>query len=230
MPPLPVGRASNAGLALVTGGTSGIGREVSRGLAERGFDVVVAARHASRGEALIEDLRAAGHSASFAQCDLSSAAGAAALASALQGRGPLSLLVNAAGTMGGSEAETMAVNAVAPAVLALALLPSLSASPAPRVVNVASSAHLRASRVAPALLGSSETDRSLKAYAASKLALLQVSTLLSKSTANSQTSGLTFVWALEASTHSGAVGPRGSRSLAQTISCSQLRSRDAFST
>ena len=127
---------------------------------------------------LVDEIEASGGSASFAPCDLSTAGGAAALAVSLQARGPIALLVNNAGSMGGSEVDTLTVNAVAPTVLTIGLMPSLAASPAPRVVNVASSAHLRAGLVNPALLHSEKTDRSLAAYAQSKLALLHVSTLL----------------------------------------------------
>ena len=90
--------------------------------------------------------------ASFAPCDLSTAGGAAALAVALQERGRIDLLVNAAGSLGGSAAETLTINAIAPAVLTIGLMQSLAASPSPRVVNVASSAHLRARYVEPTLL------------------------------------------------------------------------------
>ena len=75
--------------------------------------------------------------------------GAAALACSLLERGPIALLVNNAGVMGGSYAETMAVNAIAPAVLSIGLMPQLAQSKSPRIVNVASSAHLRAGRVSP---------------------------------------------------------------------------------
>lgn len=194
MPMLPPAPA-NAGLAVVTGATGGVGSEVCRGLAARGFDVVVAARDAAKAADLVSEISAAGGKASFAPCDLSTAGGAAALAVALQERGRIDLLVNAAGSLGGSASETLTINAIAPAVLTIGLMQSLAASPSPRVVNVASSAHLRARYVEPTLLRRSlardvdgrwwrrwrrrESEASkLESYAASKLALLHFSTLL----------------------------------------------------
>ena len=155
VPVLPPCRLqADAGIAVVTGATGGIGAEVCRGLAAHGFEVLLAARDQERAALLVDEIEAAGGAASFVPCDLSSAGGAAALAVSLQDRGPIALLVNNAGSMGGSEVDTLTVNAVAPTVLTLGLMQSLAASPAPRVVNVASSAHLRASRVDPALLHS----------------------------------------------------------------------------
>lgn len=102
--------------------------------------MVVAARDATAGQQLVSDITAAGGTADFSFCDLSTPGGAAALASALLDRGAIALLVNNAGVMGGSQADTMAVNAIAPAVLTLGLMPQLAAAPSPRVVNVGSSA------------------------------------------------------------------------------------------
>ena len=48
---------NGGGRALVTGGTGGIGEEVCRGLAARGYDVYVGARDAAKGEAVAERLR-----------------------------------------------------------------------------------------------------------------------------------------------------------------------------
>ena len=53
-PPLTT---NGGGRALVTGGTGGIGEEVCRGLAARGYDVYVGARDAAKGEAVAERLR-----------------------------------------------------------------------------------------------------------------------------------------------------------------------------
>ena len=51
---------SQGGLAVVTGATGGIGEEVCRGLAERGFEVCCAARDRRRGEALAASIREGG--------------------------------------------------------------------------------------------------------------------------------------------------------------------------
>ena len=169
-------------LAVVTGATGGIGEATCRGLAQVGFEVIVAARNETRGEEVAASIRSSGGAARFVRFD-ASVLGALRLAeSILRDKAPLGLLVNNAGLMGGTEAEVMTVNLVAPAVLCAALLDKLRSCPydlfTPRVVNVASSAHLRAHRVDVTRAGSARVDRTLVAYGESKLGLLQVSTLL----------------------------------------------------
>ncbi|MEW1863368.1 glucose 1-dehydrogenase [Streptomyces sp. NBC_00669] len=63
--------------ALVTGSTSGIGAQVARTLAAQGALVVVSGRRAERGEAVAEEIEAAGGRAVFVPADL--AAGGAAV-------------------------------------------------------------------------------------------------------------------------------------------------------
>jgi len=60
------------GVALVTGGSRGIGLETSRGLASRGAEVVAASRGEALGRSVADDLRAAfGRPAHFVPLDLS---------------------------------------------------------------------------------------------------------------------------------------------------------------
>ena len=74
----------NTGLAgataLVTSATSGIGRAVAILLARRGAHVLVSGRDASRGEAVVTDIRSAGGKADFLAADLADGGSVRALA------------------------------------------------------------------------------------------------------------------------------------------------------
>jgi short-subunit dehydrogenase len=62
--------------ALITGGTSGIGRVVADRLAQSGVHVMVVGRNAERGQSTVADIRAAGAKADFISCDLRDATSA----------------------------------------------------------------------------------------------------------------------------------------------------------
>lgn len=60
----------NTKRALVTGANKGIGLEIARSLGKRGYDILVGAREAARGEAAVKNLAADGVSATFIKIDL----------------------------------------------------------------------------------------------------------------------------------------------------------------
>lgn len=84
--------------AVVTGGGSGIGREVCIELAQHGVKVTIADVRLDAAEAVAAELRAGSHAAQGARCDVSSSADArTVVASALEQWRRLDILVNCAG-------------------------------------------------------------------------------------------------------------------------------------
>ncbi|AWB47928.1 short-chain dehydrogenase [Gemmobacter aquarius] len=86
-------------VAVITGGSVGIGLGVAKAFAAEGADVVIAARDGARAEEEAAGIRAAhGVRALAVAADVATAAGCAALVSAVQGFGGCDILVNNAGT------------------------------------------------------------------------------------------------------------------------------------
>lgn len=90
---------STASTALVTGGTSGIGRATAKKLAQLGIHVLVVGRNEERGKETVDEIRAAGGRADFISSDLRDAASARDLAErAIRlGNGRIDILINNAG-------------------------------------------------------------------------------------------------------------------------------------
>ncbi len=131
---------------LVTGASRGLGREVARQLAARGFLVRVGAREEGAGRAVAEAIRAEGGDARHLTLDVTRDDHVAAAARALEDEhGRLDVLVNNAGAAfewDGTTAEgfrqTLAVNLVAPWALTEALTHLLARSDDARVIHHAS--------------------------------------------------------------------------------------------
>src|ERR1700739_20083 len=90
---------TNAPTALITGGTSGIGRAAANKMALLGIHVLVVGRNVERGERTVAEIRAAGGKADFISSDLLDAASARQVAKrAIElGNGHVDILVNNAG-------------------------------------------------------------------------------------------------------------------------------------
>jgi NAD(P)-dependent dehydrogenase (short-subunit alcohol dehydrogenase family) len=128
--------------ALVTGATSGIGREIALELAERGAEVVVHGRSAERGAETVREIESAGGRARFIAADLNDADDVRRLAAEA---GPVDILVNNAGiykfgaTTEVSDAtfdEHVNVNLRAPYILVQQLVPRMAERGAGAVINV----------------------------------------------------------------------------------------------
>jgi NAD(P)-dependent dehydrogenase (short-subunit alcohol dehydrogenase family) len=148
--PPPEG-AMNGRVALITGSTDGLGREVARRVAALGAHVIVHGRNRERGQAVVDAIAADGRgSARFYAADLSSLDDVRRLAGDILRDYPrLHVLVNNAGiwvTDGARQVNAaghelqFAVNYLSGFVLTRLLLPRLVASAPARIVNVASGA------------------------------------------------------------------------------------------
>jgi NAD(P)-dependent dehydrogenase (short-subunit alcohol dehydrogenase family) len=165
-------------VVLITGATSGIGLEAARAIAALGAHVVVGARSAARGTAVVDEIRANGGSAELLEIDLASLESVARAAAEFKRKHPrLDVLVNNAGIIAGKRKLspdghelTWATNFLGLAALTRALVPALEAADAPRVVNVSSAAHT-SGRMAWNDLELERGYQGLRAYAQSKLAV-----------------------------------------------------------
>ncbi len=136
-------------VVLVTGSTSGLGREVARRLASDGAHVIVHGRNVERGEALVEEIARGGEgSARFYRADLASFGQVREFGEAiLRDYERLDVLVNNAG-FGSAPDERLVsedghefrfqVNYLSPFLLTRMLLPLIRESAPSRIVNVSS--------------------------------------------------------------------------------------------
>jgi NAD(P)-dependent dehydrogenase (short-subunit alcohol dehydrogenase family) len=147
--------------ALITGANKGIGREVARQLAAKGFHVLVGARNAKAGRKAVEEIGKQGHArsatalqaggkATFLEIDVAdhdSVTNAAREFSDIEDH--LDVLVNNAGIIAeGDDAileisddlfrKTLETNTLGPLRVTRAFMPLLRKSKAPRVINVSS--------------------------------------------------------------------------------------------
>lgn len=135
-------------VAVVTGASSGIGRQLARDLAARGATVVAVARREERLRSLVEELAAAGLRAQGVPCDVADRAQVEATARrVLDDHGRVDILVNNAGiplhrrfsdcTVEELE-QVIRVNYLGTVYWMKAVLPSMRARRRGSIVNVAS--------------------------------------------------------------------------------------------
>ena len=166
-------------VCLVTGATTGIGKEIALGLAQRGATVVIVGRDPHKCEATVSELRARTGNSSIEAlvADLSSQAEVRRLAGDVTRAYPrLHVLMNNAGAIFTSRRQsvdglemTFALNHLAPFLLTNLLLDTLKAGGHARIVTTSSMAH-QGARITFDDLQSERRYRAFGAYGQSKLA------------------------------------------------------------
>ena len=133
--------------ALITGGTSGIGRAVANKLAQSGVHVLVVGRSVERGQKTVAEIRGASGEADFISSDLRDASSARAVArKAIElGNGHVDILINNAGvypfgltheTSEESFDNVYSLNVKAPYFLVAELAPLMAKRGKGAIVNV----------------------------------------------------------------------------------------------
>jgi NAD(P)-dependent dehydrogenase (short-subunit alcohol dehydrogenase family) len=136
-------------VALITGGSKGLGKAMARGLAEAGADIVIASRHEDELRSALEEiLQGTGRRGHYVVADLSRRQEAGRLAeAALQRTGRIDILVNNAGTNKPQPADQirdedwdMLVEINLSSVMALtrALVPQMKARGWGRIIHISS--------------------------------------------------------------------------------------------
>ncbi|MEK7114130.1 MAG: SDR family oxidoreductase [Patescibacteria group bacterium] len=176
-------------IIFITGGTSGIGKEMVKGLAATGAAVVFTAREREKGEAVKKKIigETGNSNIEYLICDLASLSSVRECARAFTERwGELDVLIHNAGVLPQERQESkdgielnFAVNFLAPFLLTHLLLPLLKKSAPSRIINVASSMY-REGKIDFDDLESKKSFDKYKAYAQSKLALLLFTKKLAK--------------------------------------------------
>ncbi|MEP6989267.1 MAG: SDR family NAD(P)-dependent oxidoreductase, partial [Chloroflexota bacterium] len=174
------GRDLSGKTALVTGGSSGIGIETARALAQAGAEVILAARDTAKGESVAQELRTStgNHKIHVLELDLASLASIKSAAETFSQRWhKLHILINNAAVMATPLSYTpdgfemqFGTNHLGHFALANYLLPALLASAPSRVVAVSSIGHRRSDIVWEDIQYRTRPYDKFEAYSQSKTA------------------------------------------------------------
>ncbi len=176
-------------VCLITGATSGIGKETAKSMAAGGFTLVLLVRDSMKGDLLVEELKALYPEATvdIMHCNLASFASIRGFASKFKSRyNRLDVLINNAGVWetkrnlseDGIEMN-FAVNHLAPFLLTNLLIDVMKSSAPARIINVASEAH----KYGSIYFDDPEFEKKysmVKSYAQSKLANILITKKLSQ--------------------------------------------------
>ena len=133
--------------ALVTGGGSGLGFAIARGLAEAGAGVVINGRQRGRLETAAAELAREGYRVEVAPFDVTQAAAVAAAVAALEREAPIDILVNNAAINKRGPLDSfsdddwralMAANLDAPFFVARAAIPGMKTRGRGKIINLCS--------------------------------------------------------------------------------------------
>lgn len=181
----------NDRLILITGATSGIGKETAKALSELGFRIVITSREMNRGRVVKSEIeKITKNEVGLLHCDLSSQASVEACVEEFKSKyGKLDVLINNAGVWNtelkespdGIE-ETFAVNVIAPYLMIINLLDLLKESSDPRILTVSSGLHFGEINFSD--IEFRKKFSGFHAYRQSKLAVILLTRLLSKSLSN----------------------------------------------
>lgn len=173
---------------IVTGGTSGIGKETAAGLARLGGEVIIVGRSREKCETVRDEIisKSSNRNIRYELADLSMMDSVRKLAeNIISSNGHIDVLINNAGgvfsryalTKDGFESTT-ALNYLSPVLLTRLLFPSLKSSGSARIINIGSSVHKS---------GRTDFDfrypwkyRAMKAYSTSKLMITMFSYSLAR--------------------------------------------------
>ena len=142
-------------VAVVTGGSIGLGRQMAEGLAEMGADLVLCARKKERCERAADELKALGVRTLAVGCDVKSPSSVQELADATISQfGRVDILINNAGTSWGAPIEEMRLehwnkvietNLTGTFLCCQAFGKFMTAQKRGKIINIASTAGLRGS-------------------------------------------------------------------------------------
>jgi NAD(P)-dependent dehydrogenase (short-subunit alcohol dehydrogenase family) len=177
-------------VVLITGATSGIGKETAVGLAKLGATIVFTTRDIDRGRMTKDEIikESANNIVDYIHCDLASFDSIRSCCKEFRSKCErLNVLINNAGTWDFKRREsadgienTFAVNYLAPFLMTNLLLDILKKSAPSRIINVASTMHTRARTIN---FDDEELKKSFsawKAYSQSKLAVILFTKLLAE--------------------------------------------------